>query len=82
MGFFVNSDGYEVNPYYTFWSYNTSKIVNPDGYKHTAWARVNGVVMMGFEDLYGLGDKVCSTANTIPDVSQTNHVKFRTIMML
>jgi hypothetical protein len=58
LGFFVNADGYEINNYYTWWSYNTSKIVNSDGYKHTSWARVNGVVMMGFEDLYGLGDKV------------------------
>ncbi len=58
LGFWLKGNGYNNPSGYTYYSYLNSQINNPDGYKHCSWARIDDVVMMGFEDLYGLGDRV------------------------
>jgi hypothetical protein len=59
VGFWIKSDGYVDSNGQVYYSvHNTSTPVkSPDGYRHTAWVGTNGVILIGFEDLYNLGDK-------------------------
>ncbi len=60
VGFWILSDGYP-NPdgKNTYFSMNGTTLYNPDGYRHTVWAKLkdfNDIVLIGFEDLWNLGD--------------------------
>ncbi len=60
VGFWIKSDGYTNSNGYVYYSvHNTSTPVkSPDGLRHTAWVGVeNNITLIGFEDLYNLGDK-------------------------
>jgi hypothetical protein len=57
IGFWVRADGYSnPNNADTWASYTTDVLTNVDGCRHIAWTKINGQVVIGFEDLRGLGD--------------------------
>jgi len=62
VGFWIIADGYP-NPdnKYTWKSiHNTTNVNNADNKRHTVWAQLadfNNIVLIGFEDLYDLGDQ-------------------------
>jgi hypothetical protein len=63
VGFWIVSDGYPNpsarNSNFTYYSINTTGVYNKDLYYHAGWAKLkdfNDIVLIGFEDLWELGD--------------------------
>ncbi len=56
IGFWVQADGFNNNQGSYWYSINNTQVYNSDRYRHTAWVKTGGVILIGFEDLDNLGD--------------------------
>lgn len=57
IGFYIIANGFKKPNNYKYYSVMNNVTRNPDGKRHMSIVTIDGVVVIGFEDLYDLGDR-------------------------